>query len=907
MAKRIRKNTNTKKVVYRGIAVGMAAVMGGVPVSAASGETRKEETVYVNADASGNATDVTVSNWLKNSSGDAAIKDKSDLQDIENVKGDETYSGSGDSMSWQADGSDIYYQGKTDKELPVSVQFKYFLNGVQMQPSELVGKSGKLKIQADYQNKAKTTTKIDGRTESVYNPFVMVTGMILSDEHFSNIVIDNGKVISDGSRNIVIGVAMPGLKDSLNISKDQAKNVTLPESLEITADVTDFQMDSTFTVAMSDVLKELDVDGIADTDELTDALDELEDAALKLVDGSSELSDGANTLKDKYTEFNDGVRTLKDGISQLNGGAKTLDSAVGAYTKGAEELNKGIQKYLGSKGVMTGKVTEYKNGVNSVVSGVKTYTKGTTTLADGVISYVEGEQKLAEGAKALQPLTTGLSQISAAIDQMYAALDGEGSTQEDLKAASSALAAGTQQLQSALDGMSGLTSQIDDLAQSGSDLITQGKALSSAVDSSIKTPAAQLMADGQTLAAQLTTISTTLSDLQTQAQNAIQTAMGSTVQNVNGQIDDRNSKLNAARSAISSAADTANGQINAANGQIDSARSALDAAIAAADAAGNTELVSSLQSAKANLPTVSKVDTTVSADTSAAGALDQISAPQISADMPNIDTAALTQTLTSMGSSLQTLQNAAAAMSTQLDSMQTRLSGITSVDIPEAPMAQLKGSVAALNTGMQGLDAGIGALSGNVRTLQTQTASLPTAGKGIESLLGGFDALNAYNESLTSGAKELKQNAPVLDKGVETLQSGTKQLAKGVSQLSGQLSKGASTLVSNNAALNKGTGTLLDGVDELFTGAGTLQSASGQVADGITQLADGAKELADGASEFEEDGTKKLKDTVEDDLMSVIDRIKALSSSDCTYDTFSGKADGVDSNVKFIIETDPIE
>ena len=622
-------------------------------------------------------------------------------------------------MSWQADGSDIYYQGKTDKELPVSVQFKYFLNGVQMQPSELVGKSGKLKIQADYQNKAKTTTKIDGRTESVYNPFVMVTGMILSDEHFSNIVIDNGKVISDGSRNIVIGVAMPGLKDSLNLSKDQAKNVTLPESLEITADVTDFQMDSTFTVAMSDVLKELDVDGIADTDELTDALDELEDAALKLVDGSSELSDGANTLKDKYTEFNDGVRTLKDGISQLNGGAKILDSGVGAYTKGAEELNKGIQKYLGSKGVMTGKVTEYKNGVNSVVSGVKTYTKGTTTLADGVISYVEGEKKLAEGAKALQPLTTGLSQISAAIDQMYAALDGEGSTQEDLKAASSALAAGTQQLQSALDGMSGLTSQIDGLAQSGSDLITQGKALSSAVDSSIKTPAAQLMADGQTLAAQLTTISTTLSDLQTQAQNAIQTAMGSTVQNVNGQIDDRNSKLNAARSAIGSAADTANGQINAANGQIDaangqidSARSALDAAIAAADAAGNTELVSSLQSAKANLPTVSKVDTTVSADTSAAGALDQISAPQISADMPNIDTAALTQTLTSMGSSLQTLQNAAAAMSTQLDSMQTRLSGITSVDIPEAPMAQLKGSVAALNTGMQGLDAGIGALSG---------------------------------------------------------------------------------------------------------------------------------------------------------------------------------------------------
>ena len=277
MAKKIRKNVNTKKVVYRGIAVGMAAVMGGVPVSAAAADVSKEETVYVNADASGNTTDVTVSNWLKNSNGDSTIKDKSDLQDIENVKGDETYTGSGDSMSWQADGSDIYYQGTTSKELPVSVKLKYFLDGVETDPNDLVGKSGKLKIQVNYENKAKTTTKIDGKTENIYNPFVMVTGMILPDEHFSNIVIDNGKVVSDGSRNIVIGVAMPGLKESLNLSKDQKKDITLPESLEITADVTDFEMDSTFTVAMTDILKQLDVDSISDTDELTDALDDLED------------------------------------------------------------------------------------------------------------------------------------------------------------------------------------------------------------------------------------------------------------------------------------------------------------------------------------------------------------------------------------------------------------------------------------------------------------------------------------------------------------------------------------------------------------------------------------------------------------------------------------------------------
>lgn len=133
------------------------------------------------------------------------------------------------------------------------------------------------------------------------------------------------------------------------------KDITLPESLEITADVTDFEMDSTFTVAMTDILKQLDVDSISDTDELTDALDDLEDAALKLVDGSKELSDGADTLNEKYGEFDDGIQTLKDGIDQLNGGAKQLDSGINAYTQGAEQLNQGIQKYLGSKGVMTGK------------------------------------------------------------------------------------------------------------------------------------------------------------------------------------------------------------------------------------------------------------------------------------------------------------------------------------------------------------------------------------------------------------------------------------------------------------------------------------------------------------------------------------------------------------------------
>ena len=51
----------------------------------------KEETVYVLSDANGNTNEVTVSTWLKNADGADGLNDKTNLTDIENVKGYETY------------------------------------------------------------------------------------------------------------------------------------------------------------------------------------------------------------------------------------------------------------------------------------------------------------------------------------------------------------------------------------------------------------------------------------------------------------------------------------------------------------------------------------------------------------------------------------------------------------------------------------------------------------------------------------------------------------------------------------------------------------------------------------------------------------------------------------------------
>ena len=165
-------------------------------------EGEKDETVYVMADASGNTNSVVVSEWLKNSAGADEIKDKSTLSEIENVKGDETFTQDGENLTWKANGKPIYYQGKSDKEIPLGVKVTYSLDGKEVKPSELAGAKGEVKIRFDYENRVK-----DG---DVYAPFICVSGMLLDGKNFTDVEVSSGKVVGDGSRFIVVGLAMPG-------------------------------------------------------------------------------------------------------------------------------------------------------------------------------------------------------------------------------------------------------------------------------------------------------------------------------------------------------------------------------------------------------------------------------------------------------------------------------------------------------------------------------------------------------------------------------------------------------------------------------------------------------------------------------------------------------------------------
>ena len=829
------KNRKIKRSLTTSLAVGMSVMMGAVPVYAAGStdtqDVYKEETVYVNADATGNSDEVTVSDWLKNSgSVSGNLTDESILKEIKNVKGDETFTEIGYQLTLNSAGEDIYYQGTTYKVLPVSVKLTYFLDGKEVKPDELKGKSGHLKIQVQYTNNEKKTVTVDGKEEEVYTPFVMMTGMILPNETFSNVTIDNGKVISDGSRNIVVGFGIPGLKDSLDLDEEttkeaEDKGVTIPENFEMEADVTDFTMSSTFTVALTDLLDDMDMDNIIDVDSLKDSLNELEDAALELVSGSGTLADGASTLAD----------------------------GVSSYTAGADELNAGIQKYLGSNGELNGSVTEYVNGVGKVVKGVKDYTSGTNALANGVISYVAGEQKIAAGAAQLSQLSKGLEQVQTAVDTLSKAADGKGEATDDLVIAANQLAAGTKQLQAVLgsEEVTALLTQVNGMVTTGNELISATESLSASLQTGIATPVANIAAALTGMETQLNAINTQLGTLQSDCETA--------VADVNAKITDYNTKVDAAQAAA-----------NTSKTQIANAISALQVQLNATTDESVRDQISTAITALQN------------AQTAADGLNNVQKASAITVSVPTFDLSAITSGAATLQTNLKTFKETAAALQQQLPEMQKKLDAIAAAkdSLPSDSISQLTASVTQLNQGMQGLNTGLGTLSGGLGQLNTSVqAQFPTAIQGITELNGGFMQLGSYNTSLLSGAEKLKGSSSTLAAGAGTLQSGTNQLASGLNTLGSQMSAGAAKLSANSNALREGA----------------------------SSLSEGAKKLADGMDQFDKEGTSKLKSTVEDEFGDVLDRLKALTSDDCTYNTFSGKDSKMDGSVKFVIETEAIE
>ena len=323
----------------------------------------KDETVYVLAGADGSVDKIIVSDWIKNALGSASISDKSELTDIENVKGDETYTMSGDSMKvWDAQGNDIYYQGNIEKELPVGLSVSYKLDGKPVSAEEISGKSGKVTIRFTYDNHQFETVEIDGKKEKIYVPFAMLTGVLLDTDTFTNVEVTNGKLINDGDRIAVMGLAFPGLQENLAIDKDKLE---IPSYVEITANAKDFSLGTTVTIASNEVFNHLDMEKLDSVDGLKNSLGEMTDAMSQLMDGSSQLYDGLATLLEKSGELTEGIDQLAQGAKDLKDGASQLYDGTDTLKDGTAQLYDGLATLSGNNAQLNGGA---KQGVETLLS-----------------------------------------------------------------------------------------------------------------------------------------------------------------------------------------------------------------------------------------------------------------------------------------------------------------------------------------------------------------------------------------------------------------------------------------------------------------------------------------------------------------------------------------------------------
>lgn len=312
-------------------------------------EKDKTETVYAKADADGTVNEVTVNTVLKNKN-EKKIQDYSNLTDIKNIKGDEEYTKQSDgTILWDNQGEDIEYEGKSSEQLPVTVQISYFLDDKEISPKELAGKSGLLKIRFDYENHTKEETNVNGKKVELPVPFAAISALLLSEDNATNIEVKNGKVISLDGQNLIIGYACPGLAKNLNLSDSElTKDIELPEYVEVTADVTDFELDFTATVFSSGLLSDLDEENLDDLDETSDNMDKIQEASGKLKDGSGKLLDGMKTYDEYMKQYLSGVDSLKEGVDVLKSGMQVLNENKTALGSGAQALTDGLCQFSNS-------------------------------------------------------------------------------------------------------------------------------------------------------------------------------------------------------------------------------------------------------------------------------------------------------------------------------------------------------------------------------------------------------------------------------------------------------------------------------------------------------------------------------------------------------------------------------
>ncbi len=744
-------------------------------VSLKDNDADKDESVYLISDANGNVNKTIVVDHLKNKDKKDTLEDASNLSDIENVKGKEKFTQSGDKLTWQAGGKDIYYQGTATAEPPVTQKVTYYLDGKEISPEDLAGKSGKVKIRFDYTNTTSYTETVNGEKQTVSVPFAAVTGLVLGDG-FENIEVTNGKAEVSDSSSVVLGYALPGLKDSLGIKdKDLDGDVNIPEYMEMTADVKNFSMPAamTFVVNASDYVS---TDGI-DTSDLDDMINDLKDASTQLQDGSKTLaegtdtlSDGLSTLQSKLGTFASGVGTLQsglktytDGVSTLSGGLNTLGNSTGALVSGADKLNSGAGQLASGSATLKDGLKSYTDGANGLAKGASDLDAGIGTLAEKSGTLVDGATKFDDGAS---QLSASASSINEGIKSLDTGLKTPLTDKEK---------AGYQA--AAKDSVDKQFSNPDNEAN-----YENTKAKASGVyyetmtsDDSVK-QAVQLLKND--------------SDLM----NMINATVGATVETaIKGSVPDLANKDTA----------TIKKTYNNSPKLQQSVKEVLNLPQTIPD---YDALVSAIVDQKLN-----DMATKVMAGV-ANNSKDKVGEAVADAAKTGAENAAQSAVITG-------IESAKSNVSSQINAKQENgYSLVTGAD--------------ALSTGASSLANGTKSLINSIPTL---TGGIKQLKDGSSQLSAGAAKLTSNNDTLNAGATALNAGASQLSAGTQSLMNSVPTLTSGIKQLV----DGSNTLVANNAQLNSGASQLADGTNQIVSGVDQLTTGSKTLSEGAHTLADG--------------------------------------------------------------------
>lgn len=434
----------------------LSAVMAGsmmpVTVFAQSNDenpTEKTETVYSVLNSDGSISDTIVSSWLHDEDGINNIKETLNLTDVKNIKSNEKPSKDGNTYTWNAKGNDVYYEGTATKQLPVSVKLRYELDGQEISANDIQGKSGHLKLTISFTNNYSQVKNINGKS-IVIHPSYLAGGMLnMSTGNFTNVKCESGKIVNDGTNEMLAFANIPGLNETLkSAGLDKVNNqLGISDDVTVEADVNDFDLGSIMVGMTNEIDLASELGEIGSVSELTDGIDQLMEADNQLIDGSKQLYDGTTQLKEQaapLTGSSDQVRQLSAGAIQLNDGVKALQTGISQYTAGASAINAGVNQLYGipqgAAAISSGMNTKGKSGF-SMVEASSTLRKGLDQLnsvATGISaeSYYKSLMKSVETAqdgvtqlqnKVLAPTKTELGNLSTVLGKASSSL-GELST-----------------------------------------------------------------------------------------------------------------------------------------------------------------------------------------------------------------------------------------------------------------------------------------------------------------------------------------------------------------------------------------------------------------------------------------------------------------------------------------------